>query len=116
MKPKVYFTFIGVSLLTGVEKKIWQVSHSRYRANRQPSWLSLRSAPRGLLGQTPHITRKDLAVHGSFLREIGGMASFGNDTRRLLPPLHGADNVVRRLLQGCHGNVACHQPCYTLVT
>ena len=41
MKPKAHCTFLGsvVSLLTGVEKKAWLISHCRDRANRRPSWL-----------------------------------------------------------------------------
>ena len=39
MKPKVRSTFVGsvVSLLTGVEKKTWLISHFRNRADRRPS-------------------------------------------------------------------------------
>ena len=60
--PKVRCTFLGsvVSLLTGVEKKVWLISHCRNRADRRPSWFLVFTTLRPLRAST--VDREIFAV------------------------------------------------------
>ena len=58
MKPKVRCTFVGsvVSLIIGIEKKAWLISHFHDQADRRPSWLLAFTTLRPLRASRPNPT------------------------------------------------------------